>query len=247
MPKKNWTAEERAAFGAKMKAARKKVPTDIIDEKTDGVSEEAYQALLQHVKELAGRVEELTSDKIPAPQVSAKGMVGTIEKYVSSPTAYPDPRERLAHEQRLAGIAFPLNYDLKFEISPTRYQTIDGIWMREPKFNLDLIGIVFDEEGTPTNKRYIMRRLVFFEDPDAAMIVARDNGIPVDESNQKAFLDEMRYLRMRDWLFEVFWPPKPQTALNKREEVIGNQLVEVFEVSSETPQTIPFEQLNKKL
>jgi hypothetical protein len=62
----------------------------------------------------------------------------------------------------------------------------------------------------------------------------------------------MRYLRMRDWLMEAFYPPKPQVVQGRHEEVIGNRVVEVFTVNQEvgngTP-TMPFSSLNtnKKL
>lgn len=120
--------------------------------------------------------------------------------------------------------------------------------MTEPRFTLDLNRIVYDEETyEPTNKRYTVCRMVFFEDPQTAMIIARENGIQIDAQDEASFLDEMRFLRMRDWLLEAFYPPKPAPNRNKREQVIGNQMVEVWEISSETSAKIPFDQLNSKL
>jgi hypothetical protein len=82
--------------------------------------------------------------------------------------------------------------------------------MREPKFTIQLNRIVLNDQGEQTNKRYIARRLIFHEDPQAALVVARENNLAVDENNQKEFLDEMRYLRVKDWLFDVFWPKPAQ-------------------------------------
>ena len=102
-----------------------------------------------------------------------------------------------------------------------------------------------EETYEPTNMRYMLYQMIFHEDPQAAIATANEHGLKIDEKNEKQFLDEMRYLRMRDWLFglEPFYPQKAQTKKNKRQEVIGNRLVEVYEVSGENPQSIPFSEL----
>lgn len=176
------------------------------------------------------------------------GLVGSVEKYIVDPKNYPDPSQRLLDEQRLQRFAVKDNYELNYEVSTTSYQTKDGINMKEPRFKLELIRIIYDEDtGERTTGRYVVCRAFFHEDPQAAIVVARDNGIEVDESNEKAFLDEMRYYRMRDWLMEAFYPPKVQVTKNKREMVVGNKLVEYFEVNSEDSETIPFGQLKNKV
>jgi hypothetical protein len=71
-----------------------------------------------------------------------------------------------------------------------------------------------------------------FEDPDSAIWVADQMGIEVPETMQKDFLDEMRYIRCRNWLFEVFWPSPMKKPEGLREEVIGNRLVPVIDLSS---------------
>ena len=114
---------------------------------------------------------------------------------------------------------------------------------------MELNRIVMDEDtGDPTNGRYTICRMVFHEDPDAALVVARENGVNIADFEERAFLDEMRYLRARDWLLEAFYPPKPsQPKKNKKEMGIGGKLVEYFEINSESSEPMPFGELNTKL
>lgn len=207
--------------------------------------------LLRRIKELEDDRQFMRTGMSQNAGVQANargGLVGTFEKYAVNPAHYPDPCARLAQEPRLQRFAFPANYELVFEVATTSYQTKDGVNTREPKFTLELNRIVYDEDsGAPTNGRYVVCRAIFHEDPDAALVVAHDNGIDVDSMNEKRFLDEMRYLRMRDWLLEAFYPPKSQQKRSKKEMVIGNRLVEYFEVNSQDSEMIPFDQLKNKV
>lgn len=242
MPKKEWTEEERKAFAEKMKAARAKKP-EIEEKEEDILSSEDIQALVRRVKELESnfaRSATKTDFYQGKPEITRQGaLVGSFEKYIVDPAQYPDPCERLANEPRLKRFAFDINYELKFTVSTVQYQTQDGVNTREPRFTLQLINIHMDDEGNPTNKRHVIRTCILHEDPQAAIEIARQNNIEVGE-DEKAFLDEMRYLRMRDWLLEAFYPAKPQTNNNAKEEVIGNQVVTVYEVNSPNPQAIDF-------
>lgn len=259
MPKKNWTDKERKAFGAKMKAAREnntpkpdeeiKQPTFTEVPKETILDENDLSALLRRVQELESSLWRQSQQPQPEGAVGVNNgkLTGTYEKYKVAADLYPNPVERLKVEPKLARFAFPLNYELLFQITESNYETIDGIRMKEPKFTLDLIRIMLDEEtGEPTNGRYTICRLVMHEDPDAALVIARDNGIDVEAEDEETFLNEMRYLRMRDWLLECFYPAPIQKVQNKRDMVINGQLVEYFEVNSESASGIPFAQLDAK-
>jgi phosphoenolpyruvate synthase/pyruvate phosphate dikinase len=256
MPKKNMTPEERKAFGEKMKAAREakkqeaaeqqvaaEQPVPEEKEQEDILSSEDIQALVRRVKELEAnfaRSATKTDFYQARPEINREGaLIGSFEKYIVDPARYPDPCERLSHEPRLKRFAFDINYELKFTVSTVQYQTQDGVNTREPRFTLQLINVHMDDEGNPTNKRHVIRTCILHEDPQAAIEIARQNNIEIGD-DQKAFLDEMRYLRMRDWLLEAFYPAKPQTNNNAKEEVIGNQVVRVYEVNSPDPQAIDF-------
>lgn len=174
-------------------------------------------------------------------------LIGEFDKYLVDPSNYPDPTARLADEPRLASLAFKHNYELEYEVGISAYQTKSGKNIREPKFNVTLNRVVIDDQGNTTSQRYIARKLVFHEDPQAALVIAREQNIEVNKGDERLFLNEMRYLRVRDWLFGIFWPVAVRQQDGIREQVIGNQLVQVFTKSSEESSSIPFDQMNKKL
>jgi hypothetical protein len=261
MPKKNMTEAERKAVGERLAAGRAAKQAERIvtsednydvkevihpEPQTDNsvtVSNDDLQTLLKRIAELESKQQFAPNPYQPqAPQITSRGLIGTFEKYNVDPTQYPDPCERLAKEPRLSRFAFDINYELDFKVSTTSYTTVDGINSKEPKFDIELYKIVMDEEtGDPTTGRYVIRKATFHEDPQAALVVAREQGLNVDEYNEAEFLNEMRYLRMRDWLVEAFYPPKTDaTKSNRSERVVGGKLVEFFEKSSVDPTTIQF-------
>jgi hypothetical protein len=167
-------------------------------------------------------------------------LIGTVEKYNLTPEHYPDPTERLRKEPRLARFAFDENYILEFSVGITEYTTIDQVRTKEPKFTLVLAAYMYDDEtgeqthnddGTPA--AYVVRRLIMHEDPEAALVIAREQNLEVDEANETAFLNEMRYIRMRDFLLECYYPTKPKDINRKREIVVGGKIVETFQVTAE--------------
>jgi hypothetical protein len=118
----------------------------------------------------------------------------------------------------------------------------------EPQFTIQLIGVVFDEWGEKTDGRYVRKQMIFFEDPESALQVARENNFPVDALGERDFLNEMRYLRVRDWLFENFYPNQNMAQKkNKKQMVINNQVVEYYEISSVETSEMPFGNLDSKL
>jgi|GEM_PF-5769868 len=182
-------------------------------------------------------------------------VLGEIEKYNVDPDNYPDPTIRLRKEPRLAPLAFDYNYELDYKVAVSSYETKTGVNMKEPKFMVTLSRIVLDDDGQQTNKRYIVRSMVFHEDPQAAIVIAREQGINIDDwngventtKNQESFLNEMRYIRVRDWLFGIFWPNKVTKDQELREEVIGGQIVQVYTKNSEDSSSVDFDKMDTKL
>lgn len=249
---KQLEARRKFAEAARARAAAKKAqagPQLVKGEDTrETVRGEAdYLDLQRQILELK---QALLSQGTQPNTLSFKGgnLTGTFEKYVVNPNHYPDPRERLSKEGRLARFAFDINYELNWKVDVSEYTTIDGIRTKEPKFTLELVRILIDEEtGEPTNKRYVVCRLIMHEDPDAALTIARQNGIDVEEMEEAAFLDEMRYIRMRDWLLECFYPSPPEKTNQKKDMVIGGTIVEFYEITSENPEKIPFDKIKNKM
>lgn len=250
MPKRQRTPEERKAWGEKMKQAR--LAKQVLRENPPEMP--ANQDLgdilkeLDELKKKLGELQNVTGTASQSPEMRGGRLTGVFEKYLMDPSYYPSPVERLSEESRLQQFAFKQRYFLKFEVSPMiPYERKDGILETQPKFTLELHARVVDKDtGELTDSAYVATRAIFFEDPQTAIIIAREQGLPVDNENEKAFLDEMRYIRMRDWLLECFYPPKPKPASNKQQTVIGNRLVEVYEISSEDSQRIPFESIKSK-
>lgn len=277
MPRKKLTPAEKKAWGAKMKAAREEKARERAYPTPDQVeaprlaetppplevSESAPETISQDddVEAMKRRLRELESyifnqprqPQATGPQVTQRGtVVGTLEKFPVDPKHYPAQEEifeRLLNERRLTLQGFGRDWwDIEYEVSSVNYDTKDGLNVTEPKFQVRLIRIIpHPETNEPSNRRYTLHKLTLFEDPRAAVQTAREHGLEVDEANERRFLDEMRYLRIRDWVIESFYPPKPtQDRTNKREEVIGNRLVEVFEANSTDPVEVPFNQMKNR-
>ena len=282
MPRKEWTEEQRKAFGEKMRQARAQKknqpkqldieeeltknpepvqvsegqPKDNLEQQTTIQTETNAETLLNRAIEAIALLAEQQSRNVPqevaikAPEVKNGRLTGTIDRFSMNKTDYVDFTARLAEDPLLSRFGFKDNYELTYMFQPVRYQTIDGIWMQEPKITIDLIRKIYDElTGELTNGRYKEYRIVIHEDPDAAVWVAKNNGVavPEDAEGEKAFLNEMRYLQVRDWLRECFMPKKPTSNNNRKDMVINGKLVEFFEVNSENSQKLPFDQLNSKL
>jgi hypothetical protein len=242
----------RARMQAYHAAKKEKIEDVAVPESK--VTEQAAYSAIDDRAELQKQINELKDMLLkqalqPQQQTQVQGnrLIGRTDRYIIDPANYDNPCKRLAKEPRLKKFAFEENYELAFEIGSTTYTTLDGLNMREPKFTLSLHLIGEDESGDKNNKRYVVSKLILHEDPEAALVVARDNGIEVDQTNERDFLNEMRYIRMRDWLMGGFYPAKPQQNKVRKQEVVGNRLVDFFEVSSVDASRIPFEELSKKL
>lgn len=206
--------------------------------------------LIKQIQELKDMQWKLMSQQVngtnQTAQVGVNGMTGTVDKYDMTEGIYPNPTARLAQEPKLQRFAFPINYELEFRVSETSYTTIDNIRMREPKFQLELQRVVLDEDsGDPTDDRWLVARLTMHEDPDTALVLARENGVDVEAQDEAAFLNEMRYLRMRDWLLNCFYPPKANEKIERKQTVIEGRLVEYWTKNTEGNTGITKEQWDK--
>lgn len=275
MPRKPMSPEARKAFGEKMRLAREakknqneektttveapSLPEEVVTEPMltpsgDTISQQDYIDLLKQVAELKDMVWKTSQPADTSVSIQNGRVIGSVTKYDLTAASYPNPIERLAVEPRLSRFAFPVNYQLTFEVGISEYTTAENIRTKEPKFTLVLAGRIFDDEtGLPKHNDdgseagYVVCRLIMHEDPEAALVIAREQGLEVSEVDEEAFLNEMRYIRMRDWLLECFYPAPRQINQHKKDIVIGGKIVESFQITSENSEKIPFEQLTKKL
>lgn len=257
MPR-TWTEEqkqearERLAAARAKKAANKATEEQKPEQPAINTGELGVPELTRMVLELQQAIAMgRATQGLSTAQVANGRLVGVQEKYSTDKSRYEDPRPRLLQEPRLKRVAFAENYEVDYEVTSVTYETKTGITEKQPKFAIELIQVVLDDRGEPTNRRIGVAKLVFFEDPDTAIKIAEDNGLEVNEANQIDFLNDMRYLRVRDWIFECFWPTKPDATKNNRKEmVVGGQVVQTWEVSSPADESakIPFSELgNSKL
>jgi len=265
MPKRQRTAKQLAndqrlrEEAAKRRAEKEvKPPTESQDE-TITIGKSELEDLKRQIAEIKSS-QTLNQPQQQSPQFGASGnLIGVFEKYIVDPSNYPDPSERLYNEPGLKRYrdSFKHDYFLVWKVETSQYETKDGRNVKEPKFTLELWVNMFDEDGDLQKdslgrvKRFRYKTFVWHEDPQAAIVVARENGLDIKEwddttidRSQKAFLDEMRYLRVRDMLLDGFFPKKAESTQRTREEVIGNRLVEVraFATEASTP-TLSFDEI----
>lgn len=254
MPKKNMTPEERKAIGERLKAARQAKK-----EKEARASQVESSYANQDVAELIKQVEELRANqefmtKLFGGQSQPNAAVRTITKNSINLADYPDPRERLSGEPRLEQKAFKQNFTMEWAIRPHRYDAKDGVHYTEPGFRIELWRRAEDPKtGELTDKTFLVQKATFFEDIEAAVQCANEKGLNISRPDEdgylnpstKDFMDEMRYLRIRDWLFEIFWPAPVKESSYIREEVFDNSLrpVKILEASSHEPKPIDFSRL----
>lgn len=224
--------------------------TKVQEEPQTTISTElSQQELLTRAIEAIAKLAEVRGEAT-GPQVKNGQLTGTIDRFSVKKSDYEDFTPRLMEDQTLVRFGFKENYYLDYNWEVVRYETIDHVWMQEPKITIDLNRKEFDETtGELTGRIFKMYRIIIHEDPNTAVWVARNNGItvPDDPEGEQAFLNEMRFLQVRDWLRECFMPKKPTSHSSRREMVVNGRVVEYFEVNSEESQSLPFTSLNSKL
>lgn len=251
MPKKNWTEEEKKAFGQKMKEMRaKKAAQKQTDPQkqnpepapltvdTTALKAEALDVALAEIAELKAQMKALTADSFqeqrPEAKVTGGGeTVGLMVKYPIEKTYYPDPTPQLIKEEFLKRFAFEDNFLVKWDVQALQYETKWGVSVVEPKFTCILYQKQFDEDGEPTDRLIRLSQLVFFEDPGTVRQLMVELDVDTTGKTEREIYDLIRYHRIKEWLKSFFLPPKNvQAAKRTTEEVIGGRVVVIEEASS---------------
>lgn len=187
-----------------------------------------------------------TTDQVPAPsmtpgigiggglQTNARGqVVGTVTKFETDPNYYPNPTERLLAEPRLSRFSMSENYFLTWDITSRPYETKDNLSMREPTFHITLYMNQFDDEGNDTGKAIVVQTLHFNEDEQIAEQFAAEHDIDTGTVDMRRLMDKVRYERAKNWLLNVFFPPRTfDLSTQDSEQAIGGQVVKVITKSN---------------
>lgn len=217
--------------------------------------EEKVEVPKATLDKLLAEVEELKKEPKSSPEevlaslvrmsgagVNKQGVQGAVDLASTNIKDYEDPRERLYEEfdksERTSRLGLRKNYSLKWSVEADVFKK-DGVSYRFPRFRCELWQLLFNDDGTPltrVNKNgktvrkeaFLRRSLQKAEDEVDAQIAIKKMGFEaeVDETN---LLNELRYLRLRDWLLEKFFPPTVEYEDTEEERVIGGVVLPVRE------------------
>lgn len=163
--------------------------------------------------------------------LSNGGIQGQIIKYPIETSYYADPTEKLYNDPTLRRFALRENFYIKWEVTGTVYSK-NNIEYAEPQFECAIFRFMYDEEGEPNGKMYLVGRIFLHEDEVFASIAARQLGLKegVDYTDMKTLLDEIRFLRIQKWVRESFRPIHIKGYAKKSTNmVIDGKQVEVFD------------------
>jgi len=241
MAKKNWTDEERKAFGAKMQAARKAKKAAQVEEVDKEEIQEVTQpldkdALILQLLEQQNRI--LAEKDSGGAKISNSGVQGVVTKYPLDPKGYQDPTERLYDIPELARFALRQNYVLTWAVEMVEYDS-HNIHYREPVFKVTLERYPTEAEraeaaeaNRPLSDGALIhvQTNIMHEDETAAHQAATRLGIDYerDFGSVEEMLEAMRFERFKQWLIHLFI--KPITPQKRTTEfAIGGRVVKVRE------------------
>lgn len=240
MPKKEWSDEDRQAFGAKMKAAR-----------------EAKQQEKEAKKEVAeAQTPEVDTAEV-VRQVLAEILKGghkdntdrTVQTYSIDPEDYPleETVEQLYDLSELSRFAPRENFSFQMRMEIAQYDKKDGKWYREPRFIFEVWRrptatelAEAEEKGnkalTPTTEIFVGQHIQS-EDDVAAKQAAQKLGLRagVDYEDFDDLMNRMRTERIKQWLLSlpIFGgnAPKPKPIV-ETDMAISGQVVKVHNPGS---------------
>lgn len=176
-------------------------------------------------------------------RVKSSGSTGVTEKTSINSSNYPNPVEELYDIPELKRFNLRDNYVIEYKFGTAKYETRQGEWYVEPKFQLTLKKKQFDSvtgeelvkkrpDGTTFKPRVVIGSAVFFEDAPANIEQAELAGIEISDIDDKSFADKMRMWRYKGWIIERINPrPVITTTNHTREEVIGGKVYQIDEYS----------------
>lgn len=202
-----------------------------INEGNVTLTNEQFQQLLQAFQANQG---------VQLPKSSSNEVV---ERVSINPNAYNDPTEFLYDIPELKRFNLRENFVITYNFSTIKYQTAQGAWYIEPKFEVQLMRKQFDPvtgeelikkkpDGTTYKPRIILGKAIFFEDAPANIEEAQLAGLSVDDIDKDDFAEKMRFWRMKEYVVSRISPKPTITKTSRmREEVIGGKVYQIDEYS----------------
>lgn len=196
------------------------------------------QQMQQQIEQLAAANVGLSPDTrinqtaaMQGAVLSNGGIQGQIIKYPIETSYYTDPTEELYDDPTLRRFALKENFYIKWEVTGTVYSK-SNIEYSEPQFEVAVFRFMYDEDGEPNGKMYLVGRIFLHEDEVFASIAARQLGLQegVDYTDMRTLLDRIRFFRIQRWLRESFKPVHVKGFAKKSTNmVIDGKQVEVFD------------------
>jgi hypothetical protein len=153
-------------------------------------------------------------------------------RYSVEPSFYPNPIERLYDEPTLSRFNLRENYFFDWEVEGIEYEKY-GVTYAEPKFTVRIFRKLYDDDGAANGQFALINRQVQHEDEVVARAAADKLGITDSFESFAEMMSEVRFLRIRQWLLDLFKPPKVETHKNKpTQQVIDGKVVEVFDTEA---------------
>lgn len=150
---------------------------------------------------------------------------GITERFSLDPAHYEDPTEALYELEELRRLAPRENFELKWTVTPTRYQTVFGTWYIEPRFEITVYRKRYDDDGNELPSRIVLARGSFFEDPAANLLEADIAGVNFSEMTPSDFASAMRMFRYKTFILDVLVPKRLiSTKAKTHEMVIGGRV-----------------------
>lgn len=173
--------------------------------------------------------EELAKNQ--GPQVTASGVVGTLQRYSTDKKDYLDPRERLYAIPELKKFALKDNYILEWDVEVSDYEKRDGTKHREPRFKVEMwrwpteaeLEEAKEKGNTSLTKdtQLFVGRHLQSEDDLTAKKMADELGLLVgkDFNDFDELMDEMRIERIKQWMLDLFFKNRHEETRDTGEEM----------------------------
>lgn len=165
-------------------------------------------------------------------KVGSGGVEGIVQRYPVEASHYPDPRDRLYDLVELKRYAMRDNYIITYEVQGVTYEK-QNVTFTEPRHAVHLFRRLWDDNGEENSKVALVARHFQTEDELITKIAAQKLGL--DMSKWQEAVDEVRFLRIKQWLLDLFRPVHiEEKTRQKTIQVIDGKAVEVYDTEAVT-------------